>query len=140
MYTREVCVGYLRSYKQCLSDSNTPISTVVHIPKSPDQDSYEERLNDLDAASSFLGVTPECLSALKPLGCLYYLGLCDETTGIVIRPTREQCSELKSSTCKELVDLANKYQQSDLLPVCEDLSPRSGPEPTSTCGEHVVVF
>ncbi len=140
-YTGEVCVGYLRSFKRCLPHTSTPISPVVVIPDSPNQAENKQALNELNIALSYLeqgfvsiDVSAECVSALKPFACLYFLGLCSDNT--IIRPTRKQCVTIKA-TCKSLVDLVKSSNMGKKLPDCENLPSSTDPGPINTCGKHV---
>ncbi len=135
-YTADTCVGYLRSFKQCLAPTNTiPISPHVLIPESLiNRAENEEKLNYLNTEFVKGLTSSECLDALKPFACLYFLGLCDKTTGTIIRPTMEQCDTLKTDTCKTLVDIATSFNQGNKLPNCADLPSSTSPGPTSTCG------
>ena len=91
------CTQYLQKYTKCLDNS----STDVFVAGPLNQMSLTKASSLIQQLKPFASqVRPQCMKNLEPFICLYFIHLCYNET--VIRPSEQQCNNIKSVCDKEL--------------------------------------
>ena len=63
------------------------------------QQNQESTANLLVTGLELIKPSPECQRVALPFFCLYLFGLCDNSSGVSIYPTTEQCEEIRDVIC-----------------------------------------
>lgn len=131
-YTGEACAPYLLSYQNCLPAHSSSNDSVIYISSTVEQSRWE------NGASSLLGlkylVPKPCQDKLIPFLCLYFFNLCNKETGTLLKPSSQQCVELRDKVCATNWKRAMKIDQfAHLIPNCDSLPHDNENKLVDTC-------
>lgn len=96
------CTQYLWQYTKCLDNS----STDVFVAGPLNQTSLTNVSSLIQQLKSIQLVRPQCMIHLEPFICLYFVPLCYNQT--VIRPSKQQCNNIKN-VCNEELEAVKKF-------------------------------
>ncbi len=88
---------------------------MVYISSDVDQTATESEVMLLQEGLSILSPSTECLDAVDPFICLYYLGLCD-SSGNLFEPSTETCATISTDICQREWSTAKMFVT---LPTCD---------------------
>lgn len=123
IYRGSVCKPSLLKYQNQIPgssgcESHDSGTGSVFIGASISQDEVEIQVSNLLSGLQLLNPSAVCMEAVEPFLCLYYFGLCDNSSGQLYLLSSEECETITTETCSNEFETAVHLLGSQNLPRC----------------------